>query len=130
MEEFKLKNYKVTVNGQEYDVAVEEAPKQGASTPAANAVNAVVNQPASAPASANEAPSAGAGEEVLAPMPGTILDIKVSNGEEVKSGQVLFVLEAMKMENDIVAPTDGKVSSLLVKKGDSVNSNDVLATVE
>ena len=62
-------------------------------------------------------------------MPGTILDVKASNGQSVSKGDVIMVLEAMKMENDIVAPCDGTVTSILVKKGDSVQSGDTLATV-
>ncbi|MBR7083598.1 MAG: biotin/lipoyl-binding protein, partial [Oscillospiraceae bacterium] len=75
------------------------------------------------------APSVGAGEKVTAPMPGTILDVKVSQGASVSKGDVIMVLEAMKMENDIVAPCDGSVTSIVVKKGDSVQSGDTLATV-
>ena len=63
-------------------------------------------------------------------MPGTILDIKVSVGDTVSKGQVLLVLEAMKMENDIVAPCDGKVTSILANKGDTVNASDALATIQ
>lgn len=62
-------------------------------------------------------------------MPGTILDVKAAVGDKVKAGQQIFVLEAMKMENDIVAPVDGTITSILVKKGDTVNSNDALATI-
>ncbi|MEG0571194.1 MAG: biotin/lipoyl-containing protein, partial [Oscillospiraceae bacterium] len=66
---------------------------------------------------------------VMSPMPGTIVDVKVNVGDKVKAGQVLVVLEAMKMENDIVAPTDATVTSVSVKKGDTVNSNDALVTL-
>lgn len=120
-----MKNYKITVNGQVYDVAVEsvDADQQVAVAPKG------VSQPAAAVKAAPQAPSVGAGTEVAAPMPGTILDVKVSQGADVKAGDTIVVLEAMKMENDIVAPCDGKVTSLLVKKGDTVNSNDILATV-
>ena len=70
------------------------------------------------------------GTAVNAPMPGTILDVKASVGDTVTEGQVLMVLEAMKMENDIVAPKAGKVSAISVKKGDSVNSGDALAYIQ
>jgi biotin carboxyl carrier protein len=123
-----MRRFNVTVNGNAYDVAVEEI-TDGAAVAAP--VSAPKAAPAAPKAAAPAAPkaSAGAGEKVSAPMPGTILDVKVSNGDSVKKGQVIMVLEAMKMENDIVAPCDGKVTSVLVKKGDSVNSSDTLATV-
>ena len=112
-----MKRFNITVNGTAYDVSVEEL---GAGAP-----------PAPAPKAAPAAPkaAAGAGTKVTAPMPGTILDVKVSNGAAVKSGDQLVILEAMKMENEIVAPADGTVTSVLVKKGDTVNSNDVLITI-
>ncbi len=107
-----MKRFNVTVNGKTYDVAVEEIGAGAAPAPAA------------APAAA-----AGAGEKVTAPMPGTILDVKASQGQSVSKGDVIMVLEAMKMENDIVAPCDGTVTSIVVKKGDTVQSGDTLATV-
>ena len=87
-----MKRFNVTVNGKAYDVAVEEI--TDGSAPAAPA-------PTPAPAAA---PAAGAGESVTAPMPGTILDVKANVGDTVTRGQVIMILEAMKMENDIVAP--------------------------
>ena len=69
------------------------------------------------------------GEKITSPMPGTILDVKVAPGVAVKAGDVLVILEAMKMENEIVAPQDGTVAAVNVKKGDSVNSGDVLASL-
>ncbi len=108
-----MKRYNITVNGKAYDVAVEEV--DGSAAPVA-----------AAPA---PAPAAGSGEKVAAPMPGTILDVKANVGDTVTKGQVVMVLEAMKMENDIVAPCDGKVTSILAKKGDNVNSGDTLATI-
>ena len=113
-----MRRFNVTVNGNAYDVAVEEITDGSAPAPVA-----------AAPKKAPAPKAAGAGEKVSAPMPGTILDIKVSNGDAVKKGQVIMVLEAMKMENDIVAPCDGSVTSILVNKGDSVNSSDTLATI-
>ncbi len=124
-----MKRFNITVNGKSYDVAVEEvgagaAPAAAASAPAAAA-------PAVAPAAATSAAatSAGDGTPVKAPMSGNILDVKVNVGDTVSAGQVIIVLEAMKMENDIVAPCAGKVTSITVKKGETVNSDTVLATI-
>lgn len=122
-----MKRFNITVNGKAYDVAVEEV---GGSAPAAAPVSAAA--PAAAPATAAApapAPAAGSGTPVKAPMPGNILDVKVNVGDTVSVGQVLVVLEAMKMENDIVANAAGKVTSITVKKGDTVNSDDVIATI-
>lgn len=119
-----MKRFNITVNGKAYDVAVEEV--SGGAAPAAAPVQ-VAPAPAAAPAAA-AAPADGTA--VNAPMPGTILDVKASVGDTVAEGQVLMVLEAMKMENDIVAPKAGKVSAISVKKGDSVNSGDALAYIQ
>ena len=126
-----MKRFSVTVNGKAYDVAVEEITDGSApvvaAAPAAPAPVAAAPAPAAAPA----APAAaGEGETVTAPMPGTILDVKVNVGDTVSKGQVIMILEAMKMENDIVAPVAGKVAAINVKKGDSVNSNDALASIQ
>lgn len=121
-----MKRFNITVNGKAYDVAVEEL---DASTPVAAPTPAAVPAPAAAPAAPAPAATAGSGEKVAAPMPGTILDVKVNNGDTVSKGQVIMILEAMKMENDIVASCDGTITSVLVKKGDQVNSGDALATI-
>ncbi|MBE6853885.1 MAG: biotin/lipoyl-binding protein [Ruminococcus sp.] len=123
-----MKRFNITVNGKSYDVAVEEITDGSAPVQAAPAA-----APAPAPAAApSPAPAAAAGEgtKVTAPMPGNILDVKVNVGDSVTKGQVLLVLEAMKMENDIVAPCDGKVTSVIAKKGDTVNASDTLATIQ
>ena len=117
-----MKNLRITVNGQTYDVQVEEVgSSSAASTPA----------PAPAPAAPAPAKSSSSqgGVKVSSPMPGTILDIKVSEGATVKSGDVLMVLEAMKMENEIKAPADGTVASINVDKGASVETGTLLATL-
>ncbi len=116
-----MKRFNVTVNGKAYDVAVEEITDGSAPAVAA---------PVAAPAAPAPTPAAGAGESVTAPMPGTILDVKANVGDTVTRGQVIMILEAMKMENDIVAPCDGKITSIIAKKNDTVNSGDVLATVQ
>ena len=114
-----MKNYKVIVNGTAYEVAVEEIS-------AADVKTAPVAQ-AAAPAPVAAAPAGG--EKVTAPMPGTILDVKVTEGQAVKTGDVLVILEAMKMENEILAPCDGTVAGLSVAKGASVASDAVICTV-
>lgn len=123
-----LKKYKVTVNGQSYDVAVEEigsAGSQVASSPVQ--ANAAVSAGSTAPApSVASAPSASGAGTVKAPMPGTVLAIKVASGQAVKRGDVLLILEAMKMENEITATRDGTVSAIRVQAGAIVNTGDPL----
>ena len=114
-----MKAYKVTVNGTAYEItleAIDAADVKAAPAPAAAAPAAPV---AAAPAG---------GESVNAPMPGNILDIKVSNGAAVKKGDVLIILEAMKMQNEIIAPCDGTVN-VVVTKGASVETGAVLCTI-
>ena len=120
-----MKRYNITVNGKTYDVAVEETDAAGASAPVAAAP--VAAAPAAATAAA-PAPVAD-GTKVTAPMPGTILDIKVAVGDTVASGQAICVLEAMKMENDVNAPCDGKVLSINATKGSAVETGAVLAVI-
>ena len=124
-----MKRFNVTVNGVSYDVVVEEI---NAATPAAPAAPATPAAPAAPVAPAVPvAPVTAAGSvKVKAPMPGTILKVNVSAGDSVKKGDVLCVLEAMKMENDICATADGRVVSVTAQKGASVNTDDVLVTLE
>ena len=126
-----MKRFNITVNGKAYDVAVEEV-TGGAPVTAAPAapVQTAAPAPATPAPAAAPAPVVTGGTAVNSPMPGTILDVKVNVGDTVAEGQVLMILEAMKMENDIVAPVAGKVAAINVKKGDSVNSNDALASIQ
>lgn len=122
-----MKNLTVTVNGVAYNVSVEEN-AGGVATPAAPV--AAAPKAAAAPAAPAAAPQGAAGATtVSAPMPGNILDVKVKPGDSVKAGDVLMILEAMKMENEISAPQDGTIASVNVRKGDVVNSGDTLATM-
>ena len=117
-----MKNYRITVNGVTYDVSVEEMGATAAPAP-------VVAAPAAAPAPVAKPTAPAGGVAVKAPMPGTINRVNVKNGDAVKKGDVLLVLEAMKMENDICAPQDGTVASVNVSQGAAVASNDVLVTL-
>lgn len=125
--------YWVTVNGKKFEVEVDQATD-------GQAVNAIGNSSTAAgrtatpvvPASTSDVTPAtpakpGDGESILAPMPGTILEIKVSEGQSVKKGDVLFILEAMKMENEIMAGHDGTVVRITVPSGASVKTGDCLA---
>ena len=119
--------YIVTLNGKNYEVEVTEEDAVLLAVTEAAAAPAPVAAPAPA-AAAPAAPTAG-GTNVPSPMPGTILSVNVAAGQAVKTGDVLMVLEAMKMENDIVAPCDGTVKQLLVSKGSTVNTDDILAII-
>ena len=129
-----MKKYNITVNGNSYEVIVEEV--NGASfTPAApNFTPPVFSAPAApaatpaAPKAAPVASSAGS-NKVNAPMPGTILNVKVNVGDQVKEGDVVVILEAMKMENEICAPKSGTVAQVLTAKGSTVNTGDAMISI-
>ena len=123
-----MAKYVVTLNGKNYEVEVEKNTAKITNTTAA-AAPAAAPAPKAAPAPAPvAAPAPAPGANVTAPMPGTVLNVVAPVGTAVKAGDVILILEAMKMENDIVAPCDGTVASVAAK-GTSVNTDDVLATL-
>jgi len=117
-----MKTYKVNVNGTEYAISIELMSEEEAKASKAQA-------PKAAPAAPAAPKAAGEGEQILAPMQGTILSVKVKEGDSVSKGQVLFILEAMKMENEIMAGCDGVVTSVCVAEGASVSNGTVLCTI-
>lgn len=135
-----MKQFNITVNGKTYQVEVEEVSGGSVSAPVARpaerqavaqapsaAETVVIKKPEPAAAAPKEIPTGGT--IINSPMPGTILDIRVTEGKAVKTGDVLMILEAMKMENEIMAPHDGAVVSVNVAKGASVNSGDILVVL-
>ena len=119
-----MKKYNVTVNGTAYEITLEVVDAADVKAAPAPAAAPAPVAPAAAPA-----PASNGGESVSSPMPGTILDVKVQNGAAVKQGDVLMILEAMKMENEIVAPCDGTVASVNVTKGSTVETGTVLCSI-
>ncbi len=120
---FRSKNYTITVNGTVYDVTVEEGTGSGAGAAAPKAAAPKAAAPKAAPSGAQGA------VKVNSPMQGKIISVSASAGQAVKKGDVLMILEAMKMENEVVAPQDGTVASINVTAGDSVDVGAVLATL-
>lgn len=135
-----MRKFNITVNGKQYEVDVEEVggvvqmPR-----PMAAPAPMAAPSPTVAPAPAPVTPAAPkptpanipeGGTKITSPMPGTILDIKVNVGDTVSSGQVLLILEAMKMENEIMAPAAGRIAAISTSKGSSVNSGELLVVIE
>ena len=130
-----MKKFRISVNGNSYDVEVEElgnsASSASVAAPAPVAAPVATTKkaaPKAAPKKAVKAAPAG-GHAIESPMPGTILSLKVAEGDTVSSGDVLLVLEAMKMENEIASDVDGVVKAINVKNGDSVDSGEVLVVI-
>lgn len=135
-----MRKFNIKVNGQAYEVEVEEVaggfapapvvPVAAAPAPAGAPVAAPAPEKAEAKAAPAPAPVAApaGGTQLKAPMPGTVIDFKATNGAAVKKGQTVLILEAMKMENEIVAPVDG-VITFVASKGASVNTDDLLAVI-
>ena len=122
-----MSKYKITINGKEYEMDVE---LMDGSAPVSKAP-AKVSKPASAPAAASKpAPSAASAGATVSPMPGTILKVNVKEGDQVKAGDSVVILEAMKMENDITAPKDGVVKKLFVSEKQAVAKGEALFEVE
>lgn len=124
-----MRKFIVNVNGNSYEVEVEEVGAGASAAPVVQAAPvqvAPVQAPAEAPKAAPAVPAGGT--QVKAPMPGNVLDIKVSNGQSVNEGDVLVILEAMKMENEIYAPCAGTVT-VVASKGSTVNTGDVLISL-
>ena len=119
-----MRNFLVNVNGTQYQVAVEEIDAAQAQQASA----AAPAQPAAAPAAPAKAAPAG-GVTVNSPMPGNILSVNVKDGDAIKAGQLLMILEAMKMENEILAPADGTVSNVSVAKGSTVEAGTLLCSI-
>ncbi|MBQ7132549.1 MAG: biotin/lipoyl-binding protein [Oscillospiraceae bacterium] len=117
-----MKKYRVNVNGTAYEVEIEEMSASDVSSASASA-------PTAAPKAESAAPASAGALTVKSPMPGTILSVNVSTGQSVKKGDILMILEAMKMENEILASQDGTVASVNVTKGAAVDSGDVLCTL-
>ena len=129
--------YIITLNGKKYEVEVEKGEATAVYLGAAETVTTAAPAPTAAPAApaapvaAPAAPVAtGDGDPIKCPMPGTILDVKTNSGASVQEGDVLFILEAMKMENEIVAPRAGTITSVTVSKGATVQTDQILATLK
>lgn len=123
-----MRKFNISVNGKSYEVEVEEVGGATVNYSAPAPKAAPAQNAAPAPKAAPAAPVAGA-ENITSPMPGTIVSVKVKVGDTVNSGDVLCVLEAMKMENEIMAPRAGKVVGVSAAQGDSVNSGDILVSI-
>ncbi len=123
-----MKKYNVTVNGTSYEITLEVVDAASVNTAPKTETPAPVAAPAPTPV-ASPAPTTTGGETINSPMPGTILSVNVQNGSAVKKGDVLMVLEAMKMENEIMSPCDGTITSVNVQNGASVETGAVLCVI-
>jgi len=121
--------YVVTLNGTDYEVDVTELSEAIVTNVAPTAAPAAPVAAPTATAPVAAAPVSGTGTPVKSPMPGTILKVSVAAGQSVKEGDILFILEAMKMENEIVAPVDGTVSQVVVASGNTVDTDQILAFI-
>ena len=136
-----MRKFKITVDGKVYEVEVEEVggnessagtisvPQPVATKVKEEPVSQKVVKPSSNPSPAKAPTAAVAGEEVVAPMPGKVLQLKVSEGDSVKDGDTLLILEAMKMENEIVANASGNIKKINVAANDMVDTGDVLMVI-
>ncbi len=131
-----MSKYIVTLNNKTYEVEVENGEamlvdeyESYAPAPVAAPAPAVAAAPAAAAPAPAAAVSLAAGETVAAPLPGNIIDVKVAQGASVKAGDVIIILEAMKMENEIVAPKDGTIAQIVVSKGTTVDTDDPLFVI-
>ena len=127
-----IKKYNIVVNGNSYEVLVEELGTETSTMPTPQKQTQVVKpapRPSTQPQAQKPQVTSAGGDTISAPMPGTINDVRVNVGDSVKKGQVLLILEAMKMENEIFAPNDGTVKSVNISKGASVNVGDILITL-
>ena len=126
-----MKNYRIIVNGVSYDVAVQELGESDAPAAAAEPVMSPVSAPQAPAKKAAPKKSGGAGSvKINSPMPGKIVDVKCAVGDSVKQGDVVLVLEAMKMENEICAPQDGTIAGIEVSVGDQVEGGSLLASMD
>ena len=136
-----MRKFKINVDGEEYVVEVEEI--DGGSDTVSSSVKSTPKNTSPKPKAKKSKPKSSAPKkkksenknpaasgDVVAPMPGKVLDIKVSAGDEVKAGDVLLILEAMKMENDMTAPTDGIVKEVAVSEGQNVEADEILVKME
>ena len=125
-----MKNLRITVNGKSYDVQVEEISASNESTPINDSIDLGETSKPQKEEVKKENKRTADGEAIKSPMPGTIVSVNVKEGQNVSSGDVLVILEAMKMENEILAPRDAVVSSVNVSKGQSVESDTILLSLK
>ena len=125
-----MKKFNITVNGKTYEVDVEEVGGIPTTPAAPRAAAPAAAAPKAAPKAAAKPAVTSGGSKVTAPMPGTVFKLNCQEGDTVSAGDVVMVLEAMKMENEITSPVDGTVAQILVKTGEAVNGGDVMIVIE